>query len=269
MQPFNLIYTPNFYGYKPEAVCYRTSCNKEDIRDYTKHCYDDLGAWQHSPIRLLHERILLGDSFPLTVILNRLDSLDRVFAVLLMSNPSLALYPATLTWVNALDLEHRLGLTGYSALPSWLRGLWEEWQALLPDPSDSTANQLEALQVLLSVIEEELSVGAPMLGLPEDLNVLDRRGAFLYYRSPKVNFTGVYGAGFLGGLWDSGSGEILIYKKSPLVKGLNLEVLQRRLELQNSSGKPWSLDKEGLTLANPAGTEIDSALVWSLLENLI
>lgn len=227
-------YLPNFSGYKPDVVCFKTGSPRQNGLYDGVYGFEDVTIFGPSALYLFSQRILLGDVFPSIMYINEVNTLDRAMAVLLFDRPELVNNPRTMQWVFWIDLYERLGIAGYSAMEESAYYRCEEWSRRL---------QEKTFPKLLKIVEEirkDILMYQDSEDFPEDLELLEIREPFLYYRSPKAHWRALYRLGYLGGIWESPEGPIA-FKKSVLVKDLNLNVLRNIPAPAHKKPSNWEL----------------------------
>lgn len=254
---------PSFTGYKEGVICFETQCSPSEVRDLGLYAFEHHGD-AYSPfdpgaLRLFHERILLGQDMPSTMVLTQWQKYDQLLAAAIFIQPSIVLEPACTSLVNSFDLIDRLGPPAYGHIPHDHKELAYMISNIADTYQDSQASSEKILEILrqcaLVLINYVVEGTLPPVELPApEYEIIAEDGAFVAFRAEDYVWDALWCQGYLWGIWFNGS-TCRISRKSALVPVWEEGALLEKLQKEDPEGN-WVLTNGVLVSENTREAEI-------------
>jgi len=243
---------PSFTGYKEGVICFETQCAPEEVRDLNRFAFEHHGD-AYSPfdpgsLRLFHERVLLGQDMPPTLVLTRWYRYDQLLAAAIFAQPSIVLEPSCTSLVNSFDLIDRLGppafghiLHDHKELAYMINNLTDPYKS-----SQVTSDKIMEIlrQCTMVILQYVLEGTLPPVEIPlPEYNIIEAEGPYVAFESEEYVWDTLYQKGYLWGVWFRGT-ECRIGKKSELVTAFDTDRLHSKLQNQVPEGD-WELREDG------------------------
>jgi len=263
---------PSFTGVRPDVICFETQASPEEVADLTLYAFEHHGGaytpFSPGSLRLFHERVLMGQDMPATMVLTRWYRYDQLLAAAMFVQPDIVLEPSCSNLVNSFDLVDRLGPPAFGHVPYdhkelayMLRNLTEPFVG----SQEGTEKALSVLQQAVGLIVAYITEGTlPPVTLPQpQYEVMEAHGPFVAFESEDYVWDEFYREGYLCGVWFRG-GETLVSRKSALTPYLEPGQVLRLLEEHDTEGT-WRIEHG--TLVGEAG--IDRPTLIAALRSLL
>lgn len=229
---------PSFTGYREGVICFETQCDPEEVRDLSKFAFEHHGD-AFSPLdpgalRLFHERILLGQDMPSTLILTNWRRYDQVMATAIFTNPLIVLESSCTSLVNSFDLIDRLGPPAFSHIPHDHKELAYMVKNLTDSCGEGQVRSekiLEILQQCVSFIHRYVEDGAlPPVEIPTpSYEIRATAGSFVAFEADDYVWDALWSQGYLWGIWARGT-SCELRRKSQLISGVDLDRILKGLQ---------------------------------------
>lgn len=213
---------PSFTGVSTTVICFETQVPSVEIREYTT-VFEHHGSSYHpifdaGSLRMFYERMMLGQSFPNTLVLTRWWRIDQIVAAALFLTPSLVLSPECMGLVNTIDTVDRLGSAAMSHIPVDHKILIGALRKMC-QKSVSDTEAYRTLVTCTSLVVQYIEKGIipPVSNLVTDYNVVASIGCVVAFTSKEWAWDRVWMEGALCGLWVKENGAMEIRTKSDLV----------------------------------------------------
>lgn len=220
---------PNITGHVQDAVCFKTGGSNENSFDTAKNFF---------------EVMLLGESFPSTLIIKDVKDIETLLVSTLFINPTLALNYSTLTVVYGIDLIARWGMMAHAHLPDDLSDTLKVAMSSLDrdfaNDEDAVLALTQASFILSSYIEE--GVSPPRVSEENDISVIETldESSFIAFKAENPDFEAVYRDGYTRGVWFLSDTKPVFFKKSDFVN-VSFQSLAEALNL-----KEYGYHQQGL-----------------------
>jgi len=212
---------PSFMGVSHTLVCFETQVSSSELREHdivfehhgdSYHPIFDAGA-----LRMFYERLMLGQSFPNTMVLTRWWRIDQIMAAALFFTPSLVLSPECTALVNSIDMVDRLGSPALAHIPHEHKMLIGAIRSIatpnIPDPAN-----YPVLTSCATLITQYIEQGVvPSVSYVSDYKVVATEGSVVAFTSSGWAWDRVWMEGALCGLWVKNDDVLEVRVKSELV----------------------------------------------------
>lgn len=235
---------PSFTGYREGVICFETQCAPEEVRDLSKYAFEHHGdafsPFDAGALRLFHERVLLGQDMPSTLILTNWYRFDQVMAAAIFVNPLIILEASCTNVVNSFDLIDRLGPPAYGHIPHDHKELALLIRNITEPYSKGQARSEKILEILshcVGLIHRYVEEGTlPPIDIPlPEYTILHAEGPFVAYESNEYVWDEMWRKGYLWGLWKQPEGPCEVRRKSQLVTCIDWERVENVLGWEKSS----------------------------------
>lgn len=196
---------PSFVGASPNMICFGTRIHPQEVRTYdTTFAKREHPVWDAGALRMFYERVLLGQSLPLTLVITEFQNPVHIMASLLFLNPEDTLKPACAGLVNSFDMIDRLGTPAMAHIPlehkmifGWLKNYMRHTEHF---PEDQWyARLLSAIHTLREFLRTEKW----HIHLDSDttFNIIKSEGSVTAFTSNGWGWDLVWADGTLCGVW--------------------------------------------------------------------
>jgi hypothetical protein len=243
---------PSMQGLCEHAICFETGCSPEEVDNLNTFAFEHHGNGfdplrSISALRLYHERMMLGQTMPQTLLLTRWWRIDQLTAATLFMTPALALEPACVMFVQSCDLVERLGPSALAHIP------WDHQELIrhlryvtrVKEPRQLSTEEalpliVQCAQMITLYCSEGQLPGAP--DTPPTLTLHYEDSGFISYTSQDWAWDLIWSMGAVWGVWE-GPHYLEVRLKSVLV----------------------DLDPKKIhALLGEAWVEVESNLAWQL-----
>lgn len=245
---------PSFTGYREGVICFETHCGPEEVRDLSKFAFEHHGE-AYSPfdpgsLRLFHERILLGQAMPSTLVLTEWYRYDQIMAATLFTQPLLILEAECTSLVNSFDLLDRLGPPAFGHIPHDHKELAYLIQYLTAEVREGqvrSENIQETLKQCTQMISHYILEGSlPPSNMPEPkYQIHMEKESFIAFSSEDYVWDEMWRKGYLWGIWAK-KDTCELRRKSTLVSGVDLDKLLKTLSSVFEEGNWFRKDSNTL-----------------------